>query len=55
METKQPESYTFSIKSIKKCHVSWLHFERIRDPKSKAMIRNSIFLIVKEKKDMVIY
>ena len=61
METEQPENYTFSVKSIKKCHVSKkshvsrLHFERIRDPKAKTMIRNSIFLIVKEKKDMVIY
>lgn len=42
-------------KKKKKSHVSRLHFERIRDPKAKAMIRNSIFFIVKEKKDMGMY
>ena len=34
----------------KKSHVSRLHFERIRGPKAKAMIRNSIFYCKREKR-----
>ena len=58
METKQPENYVFAVKYIKKCHVSKkkkshvsrIHFERIRGPKAKAMIRNSIFHCKREKR-----